>query len=98
MLLAISVRVALKPEHQSVYTVDYAPAGHQWLHGGEVYRASRHFVYSPLTAAAFVPFSVLPVRVGNVVWRGFYVGAFLAVASAWLPPASGAAWSRTLRA
>ncbi len=90
MLLAISVRVALKPEHQSVYTVDYAPAGHQWLHGGEVYRASRHFVYSPLTAAAFVPFSVLPMRVGNVVWRWFYVGAFAWVAVGWL---GGTRWA-----
>ena len=84
MLLVISVRVAAKPEHQSVYTVDYAPAGHQWLHGGEVYRASRHFVYSPLTAAAFAPFSVLPTRVGNVAWRWFYVGAFAWVAAGWL--------------
>lgn len=43
MLLVISVRVAARPEHQSVHTVDYAPAGRQWLHSGEVYRAAWHF-------------------------------------------------------
>ena len=84
VVLAVCVRVGIKPEKQSVYTVDYATAGRQWLHGGEVYRASRHFVYSPLTAAAMVPFGVLPDRVGNIVWRLFYVGLFAGVAAAWL--------------
>ena len=84
VVLAVCVRVGLRPAHQSVYTVDYAPAGRQWLHGREVYRAARHFVYSPLTAAAMAPFGVLPDRLGNIVWRLFYVGAFLGVATAWL--------------
>ena len=84
VLLAVSVRVGLKPERQSVYTVDYATAGHQWLHGQEVYRLNRHFVYSPLTAAAFVPFSLLPEGLGNIVWRWCSVGALLLVVAAWL--------------
>ena len=84
VVLAVCVRVGLRPEKQSVYTVDYATAGRQWRHGLEVYRAARHFVYSPLTAAAMVPFGVLPDRLGNVVWRLFCVGAYLGIAAAWL--------------
>lgn len=84
MLAIICVRVGVNPHKQSVYTADYHPTGSHWLHGQEIYSNHRHFLYSPLCAAAFVPLSVLPLAVGNIVWRVICTAALAWVTSAWL--------------
>jgi hypothetical protein len=84
VLLVICVRVGISPHRQSVYSVDYVTAGAHWFHGQEVYTASRHFVYSPLAAAAFTPFSAFPLRVSNILWRLFGAAALLLAAAAWM--------------
>ena len=89
VILAICIRVEISPHKQSSYAADYAPAGWKWLHGAKVYGRQEGFVYSPLTAAFFVPFSMLPDRMGGIAWRLFSVFGMLAAAAAWL----GSRWS-----
>ena len=89
VLLVICVRVGFVPHRQSSYAADYAPAGWHWLHGAEVYGTSEGFVYSPLAAAFFAPFSVLPAAAGGVLWRLFEAAVLLAAAVAWF----GSPWS-----
>ena len=84
VLLAICVRVGVSPQRQSAFAADYLPAGVHWIHGLEVYRARAHFIYSPLVAAAFAPFAVLPARLGGIVWRIGCVAALGWAAAAWL--------------
>ena len=83
-LMAVCVRVGISPQRQSSYANDYAPAGWHWLHGQEVYGRQRQFVYSPLAAAAFVPFAALYGRLGGILWRVGSVLAFAGLAAAWL--------------
>ncbi len=83
-LLAICLRVGIQPLKQSTYAADYAPAGWHWWHGQEYYRRQHHFVYSPLTAAFFVPFSLLSEPVGGMVWRLLSAALLLLAAAAWL--------------
>ncbi len=83
-LLAICVRVGISPHRQSVYSVDYVTAGAHWLEGRGLYTASRHFVYSPLVAAAFAPFATLPLRLSNILWRLVCAAALLYTATAWV--------------
>ena len=88
-LLVICVRVGVFPHRQSSYATDYVPAGWRWLHGAEVYGKRQGFVYSPLIAAFFAPFSVLPPAVGGVFWRLLGAAGMLAAAVVWL----GSRWS-----
>ncbi len=83
VLLAICVRVGINPHKQSSYATDYAPAGWHWLHGEETYHHQHHFVYSPLTAAFFAPFSLLSDPVSGIVWRLFSAAGLLLAAAAW---------------
>ena len=84
VVVAVCVRVGISPHRQSSYANDYAPAGWHWLHGQEVYSQQRQFVYSPLAAAAFVPFAALSGRLGGILWRVGSVLAFAGLATAWL--------------
>lgn len=84
MLAIICARVGVNPHKQSVYTADYQTAGWHWLHAQEVYSTHRHFLYSPLAAAAFVPLALLPLVLGNIVWRLLCAAAVAGVTAAWL--------------
>ncbi len=59
-------------------------AGRSWLHGVELYSYSRGFVYSPLAAALFAPFSLLPGAAGEIVWRALNVAVYLGAVVWWL--------------
>jgi hypothetical protein len=68
----------------------YQNAGRNWVEGRELYRhngfARDHgaFIYSPLAAALFVPFSLMRDSVSNVLWRLLGVAAFLGAIWSWL--------------
>lgn len=68
--VAIGLRVGLGPvERGNVYLV-YSWAGRQWEAGASPYGdQDRLFRYSPLCAAAFVPWGWLPDRWGGLLWR-----------------------------
>jgi hypothetical protein len=67
-LVAISIRVWFKPGAHSVFVL-FRDAGAHWVNGQNLYGQGSKFLYSPLTAAWFAPFSFLPENVAGIVWR-----------------------------
>ena len=76
LFAVIFVRIALHPAKNTVFNT-YAEAGANWLAGQDLYEGPRGFVYSPLAAAVFAPFALLPRFLGNVLWRLLNAVAFL---------------------
>jgi hypothetical protein len=83
VVVAIDGRLLFGPQRGSVYPT-FARAGHDWLTGSELYDHSEAlFRYSPLVAALFAPFTYLPDRLGEIVWRLLNVGVYLAAFAWW---------------
>jgi len=70
--------LVLKVDKSSVFP-DFSSAGHHWLNGEPLYvRGGPHeFRYSPLIAAFFVPFDLLPLKIGEFIWRSINFAAFV---------------------
>ncbi len=83
LLLVICVRVEIKPEKNSVVGT-YAAGGRRWLESKPLYSGSRGFVYSPATAALFVPCAVMPAVAGGILWRLLNAGVLLGGVAWWL--------------
>src|ERR1700742_2325703 len=83
VLLAISIRIGLSSHSHDVFGT-YADAGRRWTASQPLYTYTRGFVYSPLVAAFFAPFSWLPISVGSVVWRLLNAAVFLGAIFWWL--------------
>ena len=83
VLLIIFARAALKPHENTVFAT-YAAAGQDWMAGRPLYSTVGGFVYSPLVAAFFAPFALLPAAVGNTVWRLLNVAVFASAVFYWL--------------
>src|SRR5258708_12131513 len=83
VLLVICVRTALLYPHHDVF-VTYVDAGRRWIESQALYSTSRGFVYSPLIAACFAPFSWLPGWMGAVLWRLLNVAIFFGAVFLWL--------------
>src|SRR5215471_2575033 len=47
---------------------DYVLAGYHWIHGEYLYGNWRGFIYSPIIAAFFAPFSLLPPKFAYPLW------------------------------
>jgi Glycosyltransferase family 87 len=62
--------LVLKVDTHSVFPV-FTSAARNWLNGTDLYVRGRieDFRYSPIIAAFFVPFDLLPIRVGEFLWR-----------------------------
>ncbi len=65
------------PRKRSVVP-EYYEAAQKWINGDDLYRDGKHgFLYMPIAAVLYVPFAVLPVALGEILWRvvglGFYV-------------------------
>lgn len=86
VLLVVCVKPLLKPVSGTVY-VTYETAGEEFAAGRPLYNVPHphtdNFRYSPLVAAGFVPFSLLPLSVGGALWRVFGVAVFVSGAAAW---------------
>jgi hypothetical protein len=79
----------------------YAEAGRHWFSGADLYPpkdAWDSFLYSPAVAAGLVPYSLLPLAVGNVLWRLTVGGAFLAALWWWSRAVLPSALTRKQRA
>jgi Glycosyltransferase family 87 len=83
VLLGISIRIGWSSHSHDVFGT-YADAGHRWTAAQPLYTYTRGFVYSPLVAAFFAPFSWLPIGLGSVVWRLLNAAMFLAAVFWWL--------------
>lgn len=82
-LLIVCSRVALSYPQHDVF-VTYVDAGRSWIQSQPLYSTTRGFVYSPLIAACFAPFSLLPGRLGAVLWRLLNAAAFCWAINWWL--------------
>ena len=67
-LIAVLVRVWIQPGRHTVFGV-YREAGMRWLEGNEIYVRVGKFLYSPLAAALFAPFAILPERMAGFLWH-----------------------------
>lgn len=56
---------------------DYMLAGSHWMRGENLYGNWRGFIYSPLTAAFFAPFSCLPPALAYSLWLLVSIAALL---------------------
>ena len=63
VLLGIWIRIGLFSHSHDVFGT-YADAGRKWTASQPLYSYTRGFVYSPLVAAFFAPFSWLPTSTG----------------------------------
>ena len=55
--------------HRGTCFGTYNQAGLHWIHGESVYTHWMGFVYSPLVAVFFAPFSCLPSALGSILWQ-----------------------------
>lgn len=83
VLLIVLVRAGLFPERNSVFGL-FQRAGARWLAGERLYPNVGEFLYSPLAAAAFAPFALLPTGAAGVLWRLGSAAAYLLAAAALL--------------
>ena len=68
VLIAVCIRIGLAVRHNDVFAT-YADAGRKWIGAEPLYSYTRGFVYSPLNAAMFAPWALLPDWLGAIVWR-----------------------------
>lgn len=80
LLAVVCIKPLLKPTSGTVY-VTYATAGREFVEGRRLYDVMHPFTdnyrYSPLVAAGFAPFSLLPLGVGGMLWRAASAAVFL---------------------
>jgi hypothetical protein len=75
-LIVLAARPLLLSQRGTSFDT-YSLAGSHWLRGETVYTQWMGFVYSPLVAAFFAPFALLPVAIANIVWRLINAAALL---------------------
>jgi hypothetical protein len=76
-MLVIGVLVALRPTHRTVTLDSYHVAAGNWWLGKTLYAGPQGMNYLPHFALLFSPFHVLPLWLGEVLWR-FCAAATLA--------------------
>src|SRR5579883_2937757 len=81
VLVAVCGRSAWQPQVRNLYPT-WQAAGQAWLHCEDLYPndlspGQELYRYGPSATLVFVPFSLLPERLGNVLWRLLGAGLFL---------------------
>ena len=67
-LAGLIVRFSFGGAHRAYAFNDYTLAGLHWMRGEYLYANWRGFIYSPVTAAFFAPFSCLPPAMAYSLW------------------------------
>ena len=68
VILGVTIRGMVAPHQNSVFLV-FRDAGRAWLAGQPLYSHVGKYLYSPLAAALFAPFALLPDWAASAVWR-----------------------------
>ena len=76
-LIVLVLRFYAGGSHRVYAFNDYTGAGSHWIHGEDLYGNWRGFIYSPIIAAFFVPFAILPPVIAYLLWLLFNVTVFL---------------------
>jgi hypothetical protein len=80
LLAVLSVRVltTTEPRKHNLYLVVFAEAARGWRAGEDLYKISwEPYRYSPAVAVSFIPLSLLPDRIGAILWRLLGAAVFL---------------------
>jgi hypothetical protein len=79
LTLGVILRLWLEPDprRQNLYLKVFAPAAQAFVDGRDLYTLEGGFRYPPVAAAATVPFTWLPDRLGSVVWRLALLGVLV---------------------
>ena len=80
VILILGIRNGSNAHHRAHSVIGtYLGAGRNWLAGNALYisKGSAGFVYSPLVAALFAPFTVLPEAASHPLWLALSMAAFL---------------------
>jgi hypothetical protein len=80
---AVVVRAIAAPHQNTVFTV-FRDAGQAWLKGSNLYSQVGKYLYSPLAAAFFSLFALIPEWAGAALWRLVIVGVYLSTFILWL--------------
>ena len=83
VILGVTIRGVVAPHQNSVFLV-FRNAGDHWLKGQPLYSEVGKYLYSPLAAAFFAPFALLPDWAGSVLWRLGAGASYLAAVICWL--------------
>jgi glycosyl transferase family 87 len=83
VLVVICARIIVSPHRNDLFAT-YTDAGARWIRGESLYQTTSGFIYSPLVAAFFAPFSLLPHWLGAVIWRLANAATFLGAVGWWL--------------
>jgi hypothetical protein len=78
-IIAVCGRIAFNnsPKRQDLFPV-YQNAGHSWLAGQNLYGDAKFdYRYAPLFAATVAPISILPLKIGSILWRLIGISVFL---------------------
>jgi hypothetical protein len=68
VILGVTIRGMVAPHQNSVFLV-FREAGRAWLAGQPLYSHVGKYLYSPLAAALFAPFALVPDWAASAVWR-----------------------------
>ena len=80
---AVVIRAIAAPHQNTVFTV-FRDAGVAWLNGANLYSQVGKYLYSPLAAAFFSLFAMIPESAGAALWRLAIVGLYLSTFIFWL--------------
>ncbi|MEQ1850891.1 MAG: glycosyltransferase family 87 protein [Chthoniobacteraceae bacterium] len=83
VITILLVRSILKPGSGTVFPIFYT-AGGRWLQAENLYQGGTDYLYSPLIAAFFAPFSLLPMWAANLAWRALNIALYLGAVRLWL--------------
>lgn len=97
IITGVAVRAWMQPGRHNVFAV-YRRAGLHWLEGQDLYTNVSEFLYSPLVAAFFVPFAIIPERLAGIIWHvlcglGFFLIARAAGRAVFSEAAPRVNWS-----
>src|SRR5262245_41658138 len=79
LLLAVAGRLLIQTNLRNTVFDIFTNAGRCWIEGTDPYGDwTKCFRYSPAAAAAFAPWTFLPERVAEVLWRALSAIVFVA--------------------
>ena len=82
VILGVTIRGMVAPHQNSVFLV-FRDAGRAWLAGQPLYSHVGKYLYSPLAAALFAPFALVPDWAASAVWRLATGLAYLSAVICW---------------
>jgi len=82
VILGVTIRGIAAPHQNSVFIV-FRDAGRAWVAAQPLYSQVGKYLYSPLAAAFFAPFALLPDWAGSAFWRLLTGLTYLVAVFAW---------------